>query len=140
MCCPEPSPFDGKLARLVLEYCGLILCTYVEPALDSLFPLVAGQSEDCHFPCRVVVGARSVEKLSQTQKECQRYTSHVHTVIGDISNETVCMAMVDKAVEEFGGIDILILNAALTDKEPKNFVDIEKPVSCIVIMISLGKD
>jgi len=52
----------------------------------------------------------------------------VHTVIADVSQEEDCKAIVEKAVEEFEGVDILILNAAYTEAIPMWFTEDKKPV------------
>lgn len=94
--------------------------------------------------CRLVIAARTVQKLADTQSECLKNTPHVHTVRADVSKEEDCRAIVDKAVEEFGGVDILILNAAYSPN-PQWFSDYEKPVSAwayyfvLVIHYTLNK-
>ncbi|XP_064405248.1 11-beta-hydroxysteroid dehydrogenase 1-like [Halichondria panicea] len=75
---------------------------------------------------KLVIAARTVQKLADTQSECLKNTPHVHTVRADVSKEEDCRAIVDKAVEEFGGVDILILNAAYSPN-PQWFSDYEKP-------------
>ena len=69
-----------------------------------------------------MIAARTSDKLAQTKQECEQYTSDVHTVIADVSKEDDCREIVNIAVEEFGGIDILILNAAITPT-PRFFTD-----------------
>ena len=78
--------------------------------------------------CRLVIAARTADKLEETRKECLKYTSDVHTVIADVSKEEDCREIVNKTVTEFGGIDILILNAAYSPT-PQFFTDSKKPVS-----------
>lgn len=51
----------------------------------------------------------------------------MHTVTADVSKEKDCQAIVDKAVEQFEGVDILILNAAYSPP-PQWFADYDKPV------------
>ena len=63
---------------------------------------------------RLVIAARTADKLAETKRECERYTSDVHTVIADVSKEDDCREIVNKAMEELGGVDVLILNAAVT--------------------------
>ena len=81
-----------------------------------------------------MIAARTVDKLAETQKECQRYTSEVYTVIADVGKEEDCKAIVDKAVEVLGGIDILILNAAWS-YPPQWFSEYEKPVSKLQFLL-----
>ena len=61
-----------------------------------------------------MIAARTANKLTETKRECEQYSSDVHTVIADVAKEDDCRGIVNEAVEEFGGIDILILNAAVT--------------------------
>ena len=65
---------------------------------------------------RLVIAARTADKLAdlETKRECERYTSDVHTVIADVSKEDDCREIVNKAMEELGGVDVLILNATVT--------------------------
>ena len=74
-----------------------------------------------------MIVARSEDKLTETQHLCQEHTSHVHTVVADVSREEDCEAIVEKAVEEFGGVDILILNAAYS-VAGQWFTEYKKPV------------
>lgn len=74
------------------------------------------------------MAARTVEDLTQTQNECLKNTPHVHTVVADVAKERDCREIVSKAVEEFGGVDILILNAAYSPT-PQHFADYTDPVS-----------
>lgn len=82
--------------------------------------------------CRLVIAARTVDKLTETQNECLKNSPNVHTVIADVSKEEDCKAIVDKAVEVFGGVDILILNAARVPT-PQWFTDFDNPVSCVLL-------
>ena len=75
-----------------------------------------------------MIAARTADKLAETKRECEQFTSDVHTVIADVSKEDDCREIVNKAVNEFGGIDILILNAAYSPT-PQFFTDSKKPVS-----------
>ena len=74
-----------------------------------------------------MIAARSEDKLAETQHLCQEHTSHVHMVVADVSREEDCKAIVEKAVEEFGGVDILILNAAYS-VAGQWFTEYKKPV------------
>ena len=46
----------------------------------------------------------------------------------DVGKEEDCKTIVDKAVTEFGGVDILILNAAVSPY-PQWFATMSQPVS-----------
>ena len=81
---------------------------------------------------RLVVAARSAGKLEETKQECQQYATDVHTVIADVSKEDDCQTIVNITVAEFGGIDILILNAAYSPT-PQFFTDSQERVSSLII-------
>ena len=75
--------------------------------------------------CRLVLAARSEEKLKETQRLCLQYSPHVEVVVADVSQEHKCKEIVDRAVHS---IDMLILNAA-SSPPPGWFTDMEEPVS-----------
>ena len=75
---------------------------------------------------RLVIAARSADKLQETAQDCRKYTEDVHAVVADVSQEADCRTIVDTAVQKFGGVDVLILNAALSPT-PKWFRDYIKP-------------
>ena len=77
---------------------------------------------------RQVIAARSLDKLQITAKECRNLSGEVHAVQADVSKEEDCKTIVDKAVTEFGGVDILILNAAISPY-PQWFATMSQPVS-----------
>lgn len=81
-----------------------------------------------HFCCRQVIAARSIDQLNITAEECRQFSADVHVVQADVGVEEDCKAVVEKAVEELGGVDILILNAALSPS-PQLFSTMDKPVS-----------
>ena len=60
------------------------------------------------IPFRLVIAARTADKLAETEEQCHQFTPHVHSVRADVAVEEDCKAIVDKAVEKFGGVDILI--------------------------------
>ena len=79
---------------------------------------------------RLVIAARTTDQLAKTRDECLQSSAHVHTVTADVAKEKDCQALVNKTVEEFGGVDILILNAAYSPS-PQWFADLERPVSVL---------
>lgn len=78
------------------------------------------------FGAKLVIAARTADKLQETAQDCLRYTEDVHAVVADVSQEADCRAIVDTAVQKFGGVDILILNAAISPT-PKWFSEHQKP-------------
>lgn len=85
-------------------------------------------TNDMMYLRRLVIAARSADKLQETAQDCRKYTEDVHAVVADVSQEADCRTIVDTAVQKFGGVDVLILNAALSPT-PKWFRDYIKPVS-----------
>lgn len=62
---------------------------------------------------KIVLAARSEDKLAQLQKELSAY-SEVIMVKTDVSVEQDCRNLIEKTVERFGRIDILINNAGIS--------------------------
>lgn len=63
---------------------------------------------------KVVLGARSQEKLQKLVDEI-RAKGHQAACCGvDVTKPEECKALIDTAVKEFGGIDILICNAGIS--------------------------
>ena len=92
-------------------------------------------------PPRLVIAARTTDKLLATQQECLKFTADVFAVTADVSKEEDCKAIIDAAVREFGGVDVLILNAAITP-EPRWFTELQDPVrrgapvvSCVLMHV-----
>lgn len=86
------------------------------------------ETEPFFFLLRLVISARSESRLKETQRLCLEHTEFVEIVVGDVSKDGVCKEMVDRAVKKFGGVDVLILNAAFSPS-PEWFADMEDPVS-----------
>lgn len=63
---------------------------------------------------KVVMAARSYDKLVELAPSVSSDSSKVLCVKADVSVEEDCRALVDKTVETFGGIDILVNNAGLS--------------------------
>ena len=80
------------------------------------------------YDVRLVIAARSEDKLNITAAECGQYTDTIITVVADVGREEDCYQIVDVAAEKLGGVDILVLNAAYSPL-PSFFSDMESPVS-----------
>lgn len=63
---------------------------------------------------KVVLAARSTDKLKSVEDELSQQGTEVISVTTDVSKEEDCQNLVAKAVEKFGRIDILINNAGLS--------------------------
>lgn len=62
----------------------------------------------------VVLAARNEEKLLETEKSLKRYFSRTLAVPTDVSVEADCKNLIEKTLEAFGRIDILINNAGIS--------------------------
>lgn len=80
------------------------------------------------FYLRLVLAARSEKGLRETQHACLQHSAHVEVVVADVSVEEQCQEVVNRTVSSFGGVDVLILNAAYSPT-PGWFADMEEPVS-----------
>lgn len=64
--------------------------------------------------CNIVISGRNSENLEKAAAEIRKTGATVLTVAGDVSIENDCKILVEKTVEAFGGIDILINNAGIS--------------------------
>lgn len=74
---------------------------------------------------KVVLGARSEEKLSQLCSEIKAHGGEAAYRATDVVNEEDCKALIDTAVENFGGIDVLICNAGISMRAIFDDVDLK---------------
>jgi NAD(P)-dependent dehydrogenase (short-subunit alcohol dehydrogenase family) len=63
---------------------------------------------------RLVLAARNRERLESLAAECRRLGAQAQVVPTDVTDEAACHALVDAAVAQFGGIDVLVNNAGGT--------------------------
>ncbi len=63
----------------------------------------------------VVAVARRAERLEELAAELADAPGTVVPFVGDISKQDVCEGMIDKAVAEFGKLDVLVNNAGIMD-------------------------
>src|SRR5437764_1256 len=66
----------------------------------------------------VVLGARRADKLAETRKLVEGSGRRAIAVATDVAKPDDCNALVAAAVEEFGGVDILINNAGVGTAVP----------------------
>ncbi len=73
----------------------------------SLALLLAGQG------AKVAVAARRADRLQQLADECRQRGGQAIAIPTNVADEVQCKVLVEKTVEAFGGIDLLINNAGL---------------------------
>jgi len=70
----------------------------------------------------VVINARNEEELKQAAEDISQSIKHRRKVIsipGDISQEPVCISLIEGAVKQFGRIDVLVNNAGIGGESKK---------------------
>ena len=66
--------------------------------------------------CRIVLNFRSSrEEAESVLKELQKNDTPSLMIQADVSKESDCLALIQQTVDQFGGLDILVNNAATTD-------------------------
>ena len=63
---------------------------------------------------KLVVAARSADRLESLAAECRKAGAEVMVFPADLTQEAPCREIVDAAVEKFGRLDTLVLNAGRT--------------------------
>ncbi|MDX2006641.1 MAG: SDR family oxidoreductase [Meiothermus sp.] len=63
---------------------------------------------------RLILAARALKGLEAVAQECRGLGAEAVAVRADVGLEADCKQLVDKAVENFGGLDILVNNAGIT--------------------------
>lgn len=108
---------------------------FVKHAFDGKIIVITGASsgigeamarEYSKLGARVVLGARNEERLSQIVQAICSEGGEAICVVADVAKEEDCRRLVARAVEEFGGIDILICNAGISMRA--SFDDVEMSV------------
>ena len=63
---------------------------------------------------RLVLAARGGNRLAEVARECEALGAEALVVPTDVSSESACRNLIERAVERFGGIDALVPNAGRT--------------------------
>src|ERR671938_732681 len=70
----------------------------------------------------VVINARNEEELKQAANDISNSIKDAGTIVsirGDISQEPVCISLIENAVKQFGRIDVLVNNAGIGGESKK---------------------
>lgn len=70
--------------------------------------------ELAHHGAKLVIAARNLEELSQIAQDLNNKGTEVLPVRTDVTQETDCKQLIEKAYHHFGQIDILINNAGIS--------------------------
>jgi short-subunit dehydrogenase len=62
----------------------------------------------------IVIAARDIEKLSKIEEVLKSFNCKVLAVKVDVTNEEDCRTLIEKAVERFGKINVMINNAGIS--------------------------
>ena len=73
---------------------------------------------------RIVMGARSGEKLQQIAADLKSRNTEVAYAPTDVTQEADCQRLIETAVTRFGGVDILICNAGISMRALFDEVDL----------------
>lgn len=67
--------------------------------------------------CRLALTGRNVANLEKTARECREVKGDVEvlTVAGDMSNEEDVTTVLDKTIEKFRGLDVLVNSAGVLE-------------------------
>jgi NAD(P)-dependent dehydrogenase (short-subunit alcohol dehydrogenase family) len=63
---------------------------------------------------RLVLAARGEERLAEVARECDALGAKALAIPTDVSSESACRNLIERAVESYGGIDALVVNAGRT--------------------------
>lgn len=84
-------------------------------ASDGIGAEMARQLAQTHGKrLQLTLAARNPDNLQTVARECEAHGAQVLVQPTDVSDETQCRALIDAAVQQFGGIDALINNAGIS--------------------------
>ncbi len=74
---------------------------------------------------RIVAAARTIEALQTIQSDIQKSGTEILSIKTDVTNPEDCQNLINQAVGNFGGIDVLINNAGISMRALFNDLEIE---------------
>jgi NAD(P)-dependent dehydrogenase (short-subunit alcohol dehydrogenase family) len=63
---------------------------------------------------RLVLAARDEGRLAEAARQCEAAGAETLVVPTDVASENACRNLIERAVDRFGGIDVLVVNAGRT--------------------------
>lgn len=102
--------------------------------MNNKVVIITGASSGIGFACaeafgkagaRIVIAARNMEKLAEAESKLTAQGILCLAVKTDVSIEDDCKQLIDKAVEKFGAVDVLINNAGLSMRALFKDVDLK---------------
>ncbi len=64
--------------------------------------------------CKLVIAARSLDRLLKVKERCEKLGATVHAVSCDVSIEQDCKSLIEETIRTFGTIHVLINNAGIS--------------------------
>ncbi len=89
----------------------------------------SGIGEACAYEfanqgCKIVLAARNIEKLKVIENDLLKKNIEVLSVKTDVEKEEDCKNLIEKTIEKFGHIDIMLNNAGISMRALFNEVDL----------------
>lgn len=74
---------------------------------------------------KIVISGRNYEKLYETEQALKSENIEVVGIIGDVASEVDSSILINRAIKEFGQLDVLICNAGISMRAMFNELDLE---------------